>query len=59
MVGERTGIDVESDLDLGDTLGRGWDTNEVEVAKELVIPNKFTFTLEDLDFNSSLTISSR
>lgn len=55
---EHTSINVEGDLDLGDTLGRGWDTNEVEVAEELVIPNEFTFTLEDLDLNSSLTISS-
>ena len=54
-----TCINVESNLNLRDTLwGRGNTTNEVEVTEDdPVIPNQLTFTLEDLDLDSCLTVS--
>jgi len=54
-----TSIDVESDLDLRDTLGRGRNADEVEVAKEFVVPYELTLTLENLHFDGGLAISSR
>lgn len=53
-----TSINIEGDLDLGNTLGCGRNTNEVEVAEELVVADELTLSLEDLDLDSSLTISS-
>jgi hypothetical protein len=53
----RTGIDVKGNLDLGNTFGCWWNTNEVEVTEELVVTNKFTLSLEDLDFDGGLAIS--
>ncbi len=51
------GINVEGDLDLGNTtVGRG-DTNELEVAEELVVLDELTLTLVDLDLDSGLEIS--
>jgi hypothetical protein len=53
-----TSIDIESDLDLRNTLGGRGNSNEVEVTEELVVSDKFTFTLVDLDFDGGLTVSS-
>ena len=53
-----TSVDVEGDLNLRDTLGRGGNADEVKVTKELVISYEFTFTLVDFDLDSSLAISS-
>jgi len=43
---------------LRDTLGSRRDANKVEITKELVITDQFTFTLINLDFNGCLAISS-
>ena len=53
-----TSIDIESNLNLGNTLGGRGNTNKVEVTEELVVTNKLTFTLVDLDLNGGLTIGS-
>jgi hypothetical protein len=50
--------DVKSDLNLRDTFECRRNTNEVEVAKEFVVPYELTSTLIDLDFDGGLTISS-
>jgi hypothetical protein len=54
-----TGIYIKSDLNLRDTLGCRWNTNEVEVAQEFVVSYELTLTLIDLDFDGSLPISGR
>ena len=57
-VDDGVGINVEGDLDLRDTtVGRG-NANELEVAEQLVVPDKLTLTLVDLDLDSSLEIGS-
>lgn len=54
-----TSIDIEGDINLRNTLRCRGDTNKVEVTKQLVVPDELTFTLVDLDLNSSLTICRR
>ena len=57
-VDDGVGVNVEGDLDLGDTtVGRG-DTNELEVSKHLVVLDKLTLTLVDLDLDSGLHVGS-
>ncbi len=51
-------VNVEGDLDLGNTLGRRGDTGELEVAEQLVVTDELTLTLVDLDVDGSLTIGS-
>ena len=52
------GVNVEGDLDLGNTtVGRG-DANQLEVAQHLVVPDKLTLTLVDLDLDGGLHVSS-
>jgi hypothetical protein len=55
-VDDRVGVNVEGDLNLGDTaVGRG-DANELEVAEELVVTDELTLTLVDLDLDSGLEV---
>jgi len=49
-------IDVEGDLDLGDTLVRRGDTRELEVSEELAVSNHGSLSLVDLDLDSGLTV---
>lgn len=51
------GVDVEGNLDLGDTLGRGRDAHELEVAKELVVANELALSLE-IDIESANALGS-
>ena len=51
-------INVECDFNLRNTFGRRRDADEVEVTEELVVADELTLSLEDLDFNSGLTIGS-
>lgn len=55
---EHTSIDVEGDLDLGNTLGGRWDTDEVEVAEHLVVADELTLSLVDFDLDGGLAVSS-
>lgn len=57
-VDDTIGINVEGDLDLRDTLGSGRDANKLKVSEHLVVTDELTFSLEDLDLDSSLSIGS-
>ena len=50
-------VDVEGGLDVGNTLRRKWDINEVEIAKEPVVANELTLALVDLGLDGGLTVS--
>lgn len=57
-VDDGVSVDVEGDLDLGDaTVGRG-DADKLEVAEQLVVADKLTLTLVDLDLDGALEVSS-
>lgn len=47
-------VNVEGDLDLGNTLGRWWETGELEVSEELIVPDKLSFTLVHLHLDRCL-----
>ena len=51
------GIDVEGDLDLGDTAGSHWDSLQVKVTELLVVLGELALTLENGDADLSLVIS--
>lgn len=52
-----TGIDIEGDLNLRNTLGGRRNADKVEITEELVIADELTLSLEDLDFNGGLAVS--
>lgn len=54
----RVGVDVESDLNLGDTTVGRRNSNKLEVAEELVVTNELTLSLEDLNLDSGLEVGS-
>jgi hypothetical protein len=56
-VDDSIGINVERNLNLGDTLGGGGDTGKSEVTDQLVVSNKLSLTLENSDLDGSLTLS--
>lgn len=57
-VDDRISIDVEGDLNLGNaTVSRG-DANKLEVSKQLVVTDKLTLALVDLDLNGALEVRS-
>ena len=41
-------IDLEGDLDLGNTSGCWWDAVEIELAENVVVLGHWSFTFEDL-----------
>ena len=53
---DTVGVNLECDLDLGNTAWSGGDTGELELAKEVVVLGEGTFTLEDLDQDGGLVI---
>ena len=52
------GVNVEGDLDLGDTTVSRGNTDKLEVAQQLVVTDELTLTLVDLDLDSALEIGS-
>jgi len=50
------GIDLESDLHLGDTSGCGRDIGQIELSKVVVVFGHGSFSLEDLDSDSGLVV---
>lgn len=42
-------IDLEGDLDLGNTSGSWWDTVKIELAEDVVVLGHWSFTFEDLE----------
>jgi len=57
-VDDGIGINVEGDLNLGNTAVRRWDTDKLKVSEELVVTDELTLTLVDLDLDSALEVSS-
>jgi hypothetical protein len=50
------GVDVEGNLDLRNTTGRGGDARELELSEEVVVLGAGTLTLEDLDEDTGLVV---
>ena len=57
-VDDGIGVNVEGDLDLRNTTVCRGDADKLEVAEELVVADKLTLTLVDLDLNGRLEVSS-
>jgi len=55
-VEDTVGIDVEGDLDLGDTSWGWGDLGEVELAEDVVVLGHGSFTFEDLDEDTGLVV---
>merc|ERR1719154_695635 len=53
---DTVGIDVKSDLDLGNTTGCRGDSSKLELAEEIVILGHCTFTLVHLDEHTRLVV---
>ena len=52
------GVNLEGNLDLGNTAWSGRDAGELELAKEVVVLCEGAFTLEDLDQDGGLVVGS-
>lgn len=52
------GVELEGDLNLGDTLGRRGNAGKVELSEEVVELGLSTLALKDLDVDDGLVISS-
>lgn len=55
-VDDRVSIDVEGDLNLGNTAVSRGNTDKLEVAQQLVVTDELTLTLVDLDLDSALEV---
>lgn len=55
---DTVGVELERDLDLGNTTGGRGDTGKLELAEDVVVLGKRSLTLEDLDQDYGLVISS-
>lgn len=55
-VEDTVGIDVEGDLDLGDTSWGWGDLGEIELAEDVVVLGHGSFTFEDLDEDTGLVV---
>lgn len=55
-VDDGIGVNVEGDLDLGNTTAGRRDANKLEVSEQLVVLDQLTLTLEDLDLDSGLRV---
>ncbi|ROW15263.1 hypothetical protein VPNG_02959 [Cytospora leucostoma] len=55
-VDDGVGVNVEGDLDLGNTAVSGRNANQLEVAEQLVVLDELTLTLVDLDLHGSLEV---
>merc|ERR1719433_907448 len=55
-VEDTVGINVEGDLDLGDTARSWGNSSEIKLAKQVVVPGHGTLTLVDLDGDSRLVV---
>jgi hypothetical protein len=56
-VDDTVGVDVEGDLDLGNTTGRRRDTGELELSEQVVVLCASTLTLVDLDQHTRLVVA--
>ena len=55
---DTVGVNLEGNLDLGNTAWSGRDAGELKLAKEVVVLCEGAFTLEDLDQDGGLVIGS-
>merc|ERR550534_1371800 len=55
-VEDTVGIDVEGDLDLGNTSWSWGDLGEIELAEDVVVLGHGSFTFEDLDEDTGLVV---
>lgn len=55
---DTVGIELEGDLDLRNTTGSGGNAGKLELAEDVVVLGHGTLTLEDLDQDNGLVISS-
>ena len=55
-VHDSVGIEIEGNLDLGDTTGRGGNAGKLELAKEVVVLGALALTLVDLDKHTRLVV---
>lgn len=53
--GRTSSVDIEGDINLGDTLGHGRDTEEIEVADELLFRTSLRSPV-NLDFDSVMAV---
>jgi hypothetical protein len=53
---DTVGVDLERNLDLGDTTWSGRNASELELAKKVVVLGERAFSLEDLDQDSGLVV---
>jgi len=53
---DTVGVNLERNLDLGNTAWSGRNAGELELAKEIVVLGEGAFTLEDLDQDSGLVV---
>ena len=53
---DTVGVDLERNLDLGNTTWSGGDASELELAKEVVVLGEGAFSLKDLDQDGGLVI---
>jgi hypothetical protein len=56
-VEDTVGINIESDLDLGNTTGRGRDAGKVKLAEQVVVLGHTTLTFEHLNEDTGLVVS--
>jgi hypothetical protein len=56
-VKDTIGINIESDLNLGNTTGAGGDTAEIEFTEQVVVLGHATFTFEHLNEDTGLVVS--
>ncbi|ROW17094.1 hypothetical protein VPNG_01039 [Cytospora leucostoma] len=55
-VDDTVGIDIEGNLDLGNTTGCGGDTGKLELAEQVVVLGALALTLVDLDEHTGLVV---
>lgn len=55
-VHDTVGINIEGDLNLGNTTGGGGNASELELSEEVVVLGASTLTLEDLDQDTGLVV---
>lgn len=55
-VEDTVGIDIEGNLDLGDTTGGGGDSGELELSEQVVVAGHGTLSFVDLDEHTGLVV---
>jgi hypothetical protein len=55
-VHDSVGIEIEGDLNLGDTARSRWDAGKLELTQQVVVLGALTLTLEDLDKHTRLVV---